>query len=187
MEKIKPFILESKCILLRNLKETDLSDFLNYRSRAEVAMYQYWDPIDEKGAKEYISTYKDSVPGKPGEWLQLGIILKNENKLIGDIAIKQDKDEPRNGEVGLSLSPDYWHKGYAIESVILLLDYYFKEMGLHRVIGITDTRNHNAFKLLERLHMRREGHFVENVWFKGEWGDEYSYAILKEEWQKKKE
>jgi RimJ/RimL family protein N-acetyltransferase len=33
--------------------------------------------------------------------------------------------------------------------------------------------------------MRREGHFLKNVWFKGKWGDEYLYAILKEEWQSK--
>jgi RimJ/RimL family protein N-acetyltransferase len=29
--------------------------------------------------------------------------------------------------------------------------------------------------------MRREGHFLENVWFKGEWADEYLYAVLKDE------
>jgi hypothetical protein len=30
--------------------------------------------------------------------------------------------------------------------------------------------------------LRREGHFIQNIWFKGKWGDEYLYAILKEEW-----
>ena len=34
--------------------------------------------------------------------------------------------------------------------------------------------------------MRREGHFLQNIWFKGKWGDEYLYAILKEEWLLKK-
>ena len=36
-------------------------------------------------------------------------------------------------------------------------------------------------RLLERVGMRREGHFIENVWFKGEWGDEYQYAMLERE------
>ena len=31
--------------------------------------------------------------------------------------------------------------------------------------------------------MRREGHFIENVWFKGGWGDEYQYALLEREWR----
>jgi RimJ/RimL family protein N-acetyltransferase len=27
-----------------------------------------------------------------------------------------------------------------------------------------------------------EGHFLENVWFKGAWGDEFLYALLGREW-----
>ena len=36
--------------------------------------------------------------------------------------------------------------------------------------------------LLERLGLRREGYFIQNVWFKGKWADEYLYAILQDEW-----
>jgi ribosomal-protein-alanine N-acetyltransferase len=35
---------------------------------------------------------------------------------------------------------------------------------------------------MERLGMRREAHFVENLWFKGRWSSEYWYAILRSEW-----
>jgi ribosomal-protein-alanine N-acetyltransferase len=176
------FILESPRLQLRNLKESDLADFLHYRSRPEVARYQFWEPFDEKKSMEYILTYKDSLPGIPGEWFQLGIVLKSENKLIGDCAIKQDKDEPRKADIGCSLSPDYQGNGYAREALSLLLDYYFREMDLHRVVGIADSKNHRAVRLMEGLHMRREGHFIKNIWFKGDWGDEYAYAVLKEEW-----
>jgi RimJ/RimL family protein N-acetyltransferase len=30
--------------------------------------------------------------------------------------------------------------------------------------------------------MRREAHFVENEWIKGEWQSEYAYAMLAREW-----
>ena len=30
--------------------------------------------------------------------------------------------------------------------------------------------------------MRREGHCVPDAWFKGEWCDEFQYAVLREEW-----
>ena len=33
--------------------------------------------------------------------------------------------------------------------------------------------------------MRREAHFIHNEVFKGEWGDELVYAILREEWLKR--
>jgi RimJ/RimL family protein N-acetyltransferase len=31
--------------------------------------------------------------------------------------------------------------------------------------------------------MRHEAHLVENEWFKGEWGDEDQFAILRREWE----
>jgi RimJ/RimL family protein N-acetyltransferase len=31
--------------------------------------------------------------------------------------------------------------------------------------------------------MRREGHFRQDMWFKGEWGDTAVYALLAAEWR----
>jgi RimJ/RimL family protein N-acetyltransferase len=56
-------------------------------------------------------------------------------------------------------------------------------LGLHRVIGRCDALNAPSARLLERLGMRREAHFVHNEIFKGRWGDEYVYAILDHEWR----
>jgi RimJ/RimL family protein N-acetyltransferase len=64
-----------------------------------------------------------------------------------------------------------------------LLAYVFDQLGKHRVIAITDARNAPAARVLERVGMRREGHFIKNVWFKGRWGDEYLYALLEQEWR----
>jgi RimJ/RimL family protein N-acetyltransferase len=65
------------------------------------------------------------------------------------------------------------------------LDYAFDALGLHRVIAIADCRNAPSVALLERLGMRGEGHFLESNWFKGEWANEYLYAVLKNEWLRK--
>lgn len=49
-------------------------------------------------------------------------------------------------------------------------------------------KNSSSWKLLEHLHMRREGLHLQNIYFKtgsnGEpiWVDTYEYAILKSEW-----
>jgi hypothetical protein len=40
---------------------------------------------------------------------------------------------------------------------------------------------------MERLGMRREAHFVENMVVKGEWTDELVYAILDHEWKARPE
>jgi RimJ/RimL family protein N-acetyltransferase len=37
--------------------------------------------------------------------------------------------------------------------------------------------------VLEHLGMRREAHFVQNEFVKGEWTDEVVYAMLEDEWR----
>jgi RimJ/RimL family protein N-acetyltransferase len=67
-----------------------------------------------------------------------------------------------------------------------VLTFAFIKLELHRVIAITDCENERSVALLGRLGMRREGHFIQNIWFKGRWGDEYLYAVLREEWLRKR-
>ena len=64
----------------------------------------------------------------------------------------------------------YQRQGFAIEAVSCFLTYAFLTFDLHRIIAITDCENAASVALLERLRMRREGHFLQNVWFKGKWG-----------------
>lgn len=174
--------LETSRLILRTIDENDLQDFFDYRSNPNVVRYQYWEPFMYKEALDYLRKYKDTKPGIPGEWFQLGIVDKETNRLIGDCALKLDAFEPRNAEVGCNLSCDFQKRGMATEAFHRLLDYAFRELKVHRISAITDCENIASIKLLERLNMRREGHFVKNVWFKGNWGSEYGYAILAEEW-----
>jgi RimJ/RimL family protein N-acetyltransferase len=51
------------------------------------------------------------------------------------------------------------------------------------VIGRVEPRNHASARVLEKLGMRREAHFVENELIKGEWQSELVYALLEREWR----
>ena len=102
---------------------------------------------------------------------------------MGDLALHVDADEPRQAEVGFTLAPDAARQGLrAPRPLTGLLDWAFPTFGLHRVIAITDALNSSAAALLERVGFRREAHFVENVFFKGAWGSEFSFAVLAHEW-----
>jgi RimJ/RimL family protein N-acetyltransferase len=81
------------------------------------------------------------------------------------------------------LHPDHHGQGYGREAAVEVLRLGFEGLGLHRIIGRCDAHNHASARLLERLGMRREAHFRENEFFKGEWADEYVYALLANEWQ----
>jgi RimJ/RimL family protein N-acetyltransferase len=107
--------------------------------------------------------------------------LKSSGLLVGDCALHVDK-QGQQGEIGFTLARQHQGKGFVTEAASRVCDYAFTNLNLHRIVAITDCRNHASVAVLERLGFRREGHFIKNIFFKGEWGDEYLYAMLKDEW-----
>jgi aminoglycoside 6'-N-acetyltransferase len=169
-------------LLIRRFRDSDLESFIAYRNDPEVARYQGWSvPYLHKSALEFLAEMKDKQPA-PGEWLQLALELRTTGEIIGDITFHLMSADPRQAYLGYSLSRLHWGKGYASEAVRALLGYLFGELNLHRVVAECDVENTASQKLLERLGFRREAHLVENVFFKGQYGSEYHYAILGREW-----
>ena len=184
MSTIKFGNMETERMILRKFKESDTEAFFKYRTDPRVALYQGERWIDYKleQAVEFVKEQMLFEPGISDTWFQIAFELKETGNLIGDCAIHTLPNDPNQVEIGFTLDTMYQKKGLGTEAVKCLLDYIFRVLDMHRVIAIVDVRNENSFKLLERIGMRREGHFIKNVWYKGEYADEYCYALLKEEW-----
>ncbi|HET7450375.1 MAG TPA: GNAT family protein [Gaiellaceae bacterium] len=73
-------------------------------------------------------------------------------------------------------------KGFATEAARAVVDWAFATAGMHRVVGRTEARNAASARVLEKLGMRLEAHFVENEWVKNEWQSELVYSVLDREW-----
>lgn len=175
--------LETTRLRLRHFTDADLALFVAYRNDPEVARYQSWEGITESEARAFLQEQQKTQPGVPGQWFQIAIELKETGILVGDCALKVEEYDERQAEIGYTLARAYQGLGIASEAVSRVLDYAFLTLGLHRVIAITDCENRASITLLERLGLHREGHFLQNVWFKGKWADEYLYAMLQEEWR----
>lgn len=172
--------LESERLVLRRFAESDLTAFLAYLNDPLVARYQTWESYTEQQAKDVIQKQLNLEPGIPGQWFTFAVELKETGELAGHVALKvQDRHQ---AEIGFTFSREHQGKGIAREAATAVMDYLFTKLEFHRVIAIADCENEKSVALLNRLGMRREGHFIQNIWFKGKWGDEYLYAILREEW-----
>ncbi len=176
------FNVSTKRLLIRNLYPTDLLDFYFYRSNPEVTQYQGFDVMTMEQAGDFISLNVESVFGKAGEWVQFGIENAKTQQLIGDCAIKFDANDIRIAEIGITISHLEQQKGYAKEALTAIVKHLFENQSVLRIVEIVDTENIASVKMLESVGFKREGHFVENIFFKGKWGSEYQYAMLKKEW-----
>ncbi|TXF74938.1 GNAT family N-acetyltransferase [Chryseobacterium sp.] len=171
---------------IRSLELPDLPEFFAYRSDPEVTKYQGFDVMTEEQAEGFIKVNATKTFGKPGEWVQYGIEDRKTTKLIGDCALKLDLNDPDTAEIGITLSPLHQKKGYAKEVMLALLAFLFDKKGIRRVTETVDAENTASINLLKSTGFRLEGHFIENVFFKGKWGSEFQYAMLNREWDARK-
>lgn len=172
--------LRSERLLLRRFHDSDLKNFLAYSNDPEVARYQLWESFTEEEARDQIEAQKHLEFGLRGKWFLYAVELKTSHELIGHVALKILDDQ--QAEIGFTFAREYQGQGLAFEASSCVMNYVFDRLGLHRVTAVADCENQKSLALLARLGMRLEGHFIQNIWFKGRWGDEYSYAILKDEW-----
>jgi RimJ/RimL family protein N-acetyltransferase len=176
------YSISAERVVLRRFAEADLPTFLAYRNDPEVARYQSWRGMSEAEGRTFIREMREAQPGVRGEWFQFAIALKPTDALIGDCALQIKAEDGRQGEIGFTLGRTHQGQGLAAEAVTALLGYAFGDLHLHRIIAQVDVRNSRSIALLERLGLRREGHFLQSFWLKGGWIDEYLYALLSSEW-----
>lgn len=167
---------------VRRFTDDDVEPFVSYRADPEVARYQSWTDYTLEQGRAFVTSLRTAEPGTPGEWFQFAVEARSGGELVGDLALHVMAEEPRQAEVGFSFDRAHQGQGLASEAVAGFLDWIFPTFQLHRVIAVTDVLNTPSARLLERVGMRREAHFVDNIFFKGAWGSEFLYAVLEDEW-----
>jgi RimJ/RimL family protein N-acetyltransferase len=176
--------IESERLLLRPFTAGDFDALFAIQSRAEVARWLHWEPRSESEVRASLARkVGETTLADDGDSLSLAVVLRDTSEVIGDGLLILISAEHRQGEIGFVFHPDHHGRGYATETARLLLQLAFEEFGLHRMIGRLEPRNVASARVLERLGMRREAHFVENEFVKGEWQSELVYAILEDEWR----
>jgi RimJ/RimL family protein N-acetyltransferase len=182
-----PFPMETGRLILRNFQDADLEEFHRYRSDPIVAQFQGWDvPYSLDEAREFLNEMKNAEPAMPGKWFQAAIHLKTNGILLGDCAFHVMSSDNRQAYIGITIAREYWKNGYGEEACSCLLNYLFNELNLHRVVAECDVDNTASNALCRRLGFRQEAHLLENIWFKGDWGSEFHYAMLDREWKGRK-
>jgi RimJ/RimL family protein N-acetyltransferase len=176
--------MQTSRLTLRPFTPGDFADLYAYQSRPDVARYLHWEPRDSAQVRQALAEQcAETALRAEGDWLTFAVVWRAAGKVVGEAGLKLISREHRQGEIGFVFNPDYHGRGLATEAAEALLTLGFGTIGWHRIIGSCDPRNRPSARLMERIGMRREAHFVHNRMVKGQWADELVYAILDREWQ----
>ena len=176
--------LKTPRLMLRPYTLNDLDDLYDIQSRPEVTRYLLFGARNrEEVRKSLRQKVAAAVLEAEGGSLTLAVVLPEGGAVIGDVMLFWRSQEHRQGEIGYIFHPDHGGQGYATEAARVMLRLGFEELGLHRIIGRVNARNTASARVLERLGMRREAHFIQNEIVKGMWTDEIVFAMLEDEWR----
>ncbi|WP_245304137.1 GNAT family N-acetyltransferase [Hoeflea olei] len=175
--------LDTARLRLRPFSSADVDAVHAYHRLDAVARFQFWEPrTREEVATEVDDWVRQHMAAQGEDCAVFAVTLKQDGTLIGDMVLFFRDREARQGEIGFTFHPGFGGQGYATEAARAVLGFGFGPCGLHRIFGRCDARNAASWRLMERLGMRREAHFREHALFKGEWDQEYYYALLAREW-----
>lgn len=169
-------------LILTEISWDDLEDLHRLHSFPEVDEFNTLGiPKNMDETKEIIRPFIEGQHRHPRGSFGWKIILKDSGNLIGMAGMFLSCDKYRLGEIFYKLFPIYWSKGYATEVCIAQIRFGFEELHLHKVEAGVATENGKSIRVLEKSGMIREGLRRKILPIRGQWIDNYHYAIVEDD------
>ena len=178
----QPEILTER-LKLSPLAAADAPAMYAYRSDPEVCRYQSFEPGSLAEVQAFIAGLQAATFDTAGTWFQFAIRRRDTEQLIGDLGAHFLAADPRQVEIGFTVSPASQGRGFGTEAVSGMLNHLFGTLHKHRVFASVDPDNAASIALLKRVGMRQEANFRQSLWFKGTWVDDMVFGILASEWK----
>jgi len=181
----KDMFLETDRLFLRPYTMEDLNDLHEIVSQKEVMKYLPEDVMSLEQTKRTLTWIIECYGKNTSQHIvkfSVGVLHKEENKLIGWCGLGPLEFEPSQIEIYYGLSRDHWGKGFATEGAKALLDYGFQVIGLDKIVAIVMPENIASKKVIEKIGMIYQKQ-VKNLpeKYKAYEGD-YYYSLTKEEY-----
>lgn len=142
-----------------------------------------WEPRwaeDELGRgawRERLARYRDDHARGTG--LAFLIFHSDSGALLGGITLGNIRHGvAQTGHVGYWVGERHAGKGYMHEALLLLLQFAFETLRLHRIEAACIPSNARSIKVLEKAGFRREGLLRSYLRINGRWQDHYLYAVI---------
>ncbi|MEW6733358.1 MAG: GNAT family N-acetyltransferase [Acidobacteriota bacterium] len=148
-------VLETDRLRLRRLSVNDAAFILRLLNEPS-----FIENIGDKGvrtiddARLYILNGPIASYEKFGFGLYLVEMLESNTPMGMCGLLKRDVLE--DVDIGYALVPEFWSKGYALESALAVISLASKTLGLKRVLAITSPNNQSSIRVLEKIGFQFE-------------------------------
>lgn len=177
--------IESQRLIFRQfVVEQDAKEIFSIRSNNDVMLYMdadFHNTIEQ--SRTFIKNGMEKYNKKEG--LFWAIMDKETKEFIGDFSFWRIDRKNVLAEIGYTLKPKFWGKGYMSETLSTLIEFGFDKLGIHSFVANINPVNNNSRKLLLKMGFQKEGYFRENYYYKGKFLDSEMYGLLKSDFKQK--
>ena len=148
-------VVESDRLHLRHFELDDaafLLDLLNQPSFLQFIGDKGVRSLDD--ARHYILTGPVACYERFGFGMYLALLKENQTP-IGICGLLR-RDCLDDVDVGFAFLPQFWSKGYALESASAVMAYGRNALGIGRIVAVVSSDNHGSIRVLEKLGLRFE-------------------------------
>jgi len=170
-------------LVLRDFVDEDWRAVFAYQRDPRYLRYYPWTDRTEAEVRDFVQMQIRDQEPRPRRKFQLAITLPDSGELIGNCGVRRKDGNDFEGDIGYELNPEHWRRGYATEAARAMVDYGFRELGLHRVSAWCIADNAASARVLEKAGLRLEGRLRENEHFKDRYWDTLLFGLLEEEWR----
>ncbi|MGY0425794.1 MAG: GNAT family N-acetyltransferase [Polaribacter sp.] len=161
--------LKTERLILRKLRFNDVEAVFSVRTNLDVNRFITRNaPKNLSDAEDFIKRIHLLVDKNKGLfWV---IALKETNKLVGTIGVRNFDIPKKYAEIGYELHPKYQKKGFMSEALQAVLKFGFQQMDLKIIEAFTHKNNMTSIGLLKKHHFvfqpkRRDEGFKNNrIW-----------------------
>jgi RimJ/RimL family protein N-acetyltransferase len=148
-------VVETPRLILRRLTLDDAGFIL--RLLNEPSFLEF---IGDKGVRTLDDACDYMLKGPIGSYEEFGfglyrVELKEQATPVGMCGLVK-RETLSDVDVGFAFLPEFWSKGYAIESASAVLELARTNLRLTRLVGIARPDNHASIRVLEKLGMKFE-------------------------------
>lgn len=178
-------------VLLRPLTVDDWEAWRDVRVRSREWLEQ-WEPLPEPGSPDAV-VERDAFRARCGAWERqrhfdsaygFGLFL-DDGRFAGEVSLGNVQRGPfQMGYLGYWIDEPLAGHGYVPEGVVLLMQYAFGSLALHRLEAAVVPRNAASRRVAEKVGLRDEGIAVRFLQIRGVYEDHVRYAMTVEEWRR---
>ncbi|MDK2561937.1 GNAT family protein [Romboutsia sedimentorum] len=177
-------ILETKNCILRPISLEDAPHLFEYYKYDKVVKYlPFKKHKNISDTENFIKIFflKNYAKGKIGHY---AIVLKKENKVIGNIGFNNISSSSKEGELGICINPLYWGYNLSSELAKEMLRYGFYDLNLKKIIAVAFEDNKYSQKPLQELGFHHVKFFNKKLYAKksGAYVKCHKYEIFKKDY-----